>query len=281
MRLQKLVLLITIISLISGCQQLQNLQNPTQDELQQQPYTYVRHQTPHLAGGSEYAHRIPQPLSLSDLHRKYKSNFILSGSPQKREIALTFDDAPDTHFTPQVLDQLKKMNVKATFFIVGNRAEKHPEMIARIVREGHAIGNHSYNHPNFNKLNDTAFREQIQKTDQILQRLIGYKPVIVRPPYGNITEGQIKWLISQKKKIVNWNVDSLDWKNLTAEQVMTNILADIRPGSIILQHSAGGKGEDLSGTVQAIPKVIQKLRADGVRFVTIPELLEIDNRSPN
>lgn len=273
-----LMLFLTFCWFMTGCQ-TQKLGNPTQDEIQEQPYTYVRH-TPHLAGGSEYAHRIPQPLSLADLHQKYKSNFILSGSPEKREIALTFDDAPDTHFTPQVLDALKKMNVKATFFIVGNRAEKHPEIVTRMVREGHAIGNHSYNHANFNKLSDTAFRVQIKKTDDILQRLISYRPVIVRPPYGNVTEGQIKWLISQKKKIINWNVDSLDWKNLTAEQVSTNILSDIRPGSIVLQHSAGGKGEDLSGTVQAIPQIIKKLRADGVRFVTVPELLEIDNRSP-
>lgn len=280
MRAQMLALIIAIFVSISGCQ-TQNLGNPTQDELQQQPYTYVRQQTPQLAGGSEYDHRIPQPLSLSDLQRKYKSNFILSGSPQKREIALTFDDAPDTHFTPLVLDQLKRMNVKATFFIVGNRAEKHPDIVKRIAREGHAIGNHSYSHPNFNNLSDQAFRKEIQKTDQILQRLIGYKPVIIRPPYGNITEGQIQWLISQKKKIINWNVDSLDWKNLSAEQVTTNILSDIRPGSIVLQHSAGGKGEDLTGTVQAIPTVIKKLRADGVRFVTVPELLEINNRAPH
>src|SRR5690606_33012994 len=138
---------------------------------------------------------IPQPLSLADLHQKYKSNFILSGPPHKREIALTFDDAPDTYFTPQVLDALKKMNVKATFFIVGNRAEKHPEIVRRMVREGHAIGNHSYNHANFNKLSDAALRAQIKKTDEILEKLIGYRPVIVRPPYGNVTEGQIKWLI--------------------------------------------------------------------------------------
>ncbi len=278
MRTRILGLFLTIFCLMTGCQ-AENLGDPTHDEIKEQPYTYVRH-TPQLAGGSEYAHRIPQPLSLADLHQKYKSNFILSGPPHKREIALTFDDAPDTYFTPQVLDALKKMNVKATFFIVGNRAEKHPEIVRRMVREGHAIGNHSYNHANFNKLSDAAFRAQIKKTDEILEKLIGYRPVIVRPPYGNVTEGQIKWLISQKKKIINWNVDSLDWKNLTAEQVSTNVLSGIRPGSIVLQHSAGGKGEDLTGTVQAIPTIIKKLRADGVRFVTVPELLEIDNRSP-
>lgn len=277
MRPRKIIASLTVLCLMIGCQ-TQNIGDPTQDPIQEPQEILVRN-TPQLEGGSEYAHRIPQPLSLSDLHQKYKSNFILSGSPQKREIALSFDDAPDPRFTPQILDTLKKMNVKATFFIVGNRAEKYPHLVSRIVREGHAIGNHSYNHANFNKLNDSEFRDQIIKTDNILQQLAGYRPVIVRPPYGNVTENQIKWLISQKKKVVNWNVDSLDWKNLTAEQVETNILADIRPGSIILQHAGGGKGEDLTGTVKAIPNVIKKLRGDGVRFVTIPELLEINNRS--
>lgn len=269
-----LLLLLTLFSFLSGCQS-NNMGNPAQNRLNEEPYQYVR--TPTLKGGTEYAHRIPQPLSLSDLRQKYKSNFILSGSPEKRQIALSFDDAPDTHFTPQVLDALKKENVKATFFVVGNRSEKHPEIIKRIIQEGHAIGNHSYNHPNFAKLDDAAFREQITKTDQILKRLIGYRPVIVRPPYGNITEDQIKWLVSQNRKIINWNVDSLDWKGLSAEQVAINVLADIQPGSIVLQHSAGGKGEDLSGTVKAIPTIIKKLRADGVEFVTIPELLEMNN----
>lgn len=264
--------------LISGCQMQQSEKgNPTIED-ERIPIQQVQH-TPDLVGGTEYAHRIPQPLSLSDLHQKYKSNFILSGPADRREIALTFDDGPDQVFTPQVLDALKKENVKATFFIVGNRAEQYPEIVKRMRDEGHAIGNHSYNHANFEKLSDQPFRDQITQTDEIIQRQLGYRPVIVRPPYGNITEKQILWMVSQGKKIINWNVDSLDWKGLTAEQVSTNVLADIKPGSIILQHSAGGEGEDLTGTVQALPKIIQKLRGDGVKFVTIPELLSIENQT--
>lgn len=260
--------------LITGCQP-HPMDIQSQEDQNETKYQFVGH-TPDLAGGSEKNHRIPQPLSLADLRQKYKTNFILSGSPEKREIALTFDDAPDAQFTPKILDTLKKENVKATFFIVGNRAEKHPDMVRRILQEGHAIGNHSYNHANFNKLSDAAFREQILRTDQILEQFMGYRPSIVRPPYGNVTENQIKWLISQGKKIINWNVDSLDWKGLNAEQVSTNILSAIQPGSIVLQHAGGGKGEDLTGTVEAIPEIVKKLRADGVKFVTIPELLDLN-----
>ena len=118
-------------------------------------------------------------------------------------------------------------------------------------------------------------KAQVVKTDRIIHSISGYTPRFIRPPYGNISENQIKWLSSQHKKIVNWNVDSLDWKGLHAEQVTTNVLAQVHPGSIILQHAAGGTGEDLTGTVQGLPEIIIKLRNDGVKLVTIPEMLHL------
>lgn len=231
--------------------------------------------TPDLAGGPESRLREPKPMTLADLRAKYSSTFVLQGSGDKREVALTFDDAPDDVFTPMVLDVLKREGVRATFFCVGNRIEAHPDVMRRIVAEGHVVGNHSYSHANLPKLPDDKFREEIRKTDQLIRQYAGYTPSFVRAPYGNISEEQIKWLASQKRKIVGWNVDSLDWKNLSREEVATNILANVRPGAIILQHSAGGTGEDLTGTVEALPEVIRKLREDGVQLVTVARLLGI------
>jgi|HigsolmetaAR203D_1030402.scaffolds.fasta_scaffold03474_3 peptidoglycan/xylan/chitin deacetylase (PgdA/CDA1 family) len=231
--------------------------------------------TPDLADGPEAKLREPKPMTLADLRAKYKSTFLLQGPGDKREVALTFDDAPDDVFTPRVLDVLKREGVKATFFVVGNRVEKHPDVMRRIVAEGHVVGNHSWSHANLPKLSDEQFREEIRKTDRIIRQYTGYTPSFVRPPYGNITEEQIKWLASQKRKVVGWNVDSLDWKSLSREEVATNILAHVKPGAIILQHSAGGIGEDLTGTIEALPEVIGKLRADGVEFVTVARLLGI------
>jgi peptidoglycan/xylan/chitin deacetylase (PgdA/CDA1 family) len=229
--------------------------------------------TPDLAGGPESDKREPQPLSLADLRQKYRSLFLLNGPSNRREVALTFDDAPDDVFTPQILDVLKQYGVRATFFVVGNRIEAHPDIVERMVKEGHVLGNHSYNHANLPKLKDSDFRDQILKTDRLIEKHAGYLPTYVRPPYGNINEDQIKWLASQHKIIINWNVDSLDWKNLNAEQVSTNVLAHVHPGAIILQHAGGGAGEDLTGTVEALPVIIEKLKKDGVKFVTVPELL--------
>lgn len=231
--------------------------------------------TPDLKGGPEYLVREPHPLSLADLRKKYSHTFLLNGDRAKREVALTFDDGPDDKFTPQVLDALKKAGVKATFCVVGNRVKAHPDILKRMIKEGHAIVNHSYNHPNFPKLKIEEFRNEIVNTDHIIHKVSGYNTSIVRPPYGSINEEEIKWLAHKNKKVVNWDVDSLDWKGLSAEQVSTNILAQVKPGSIILQHSAGGEGEDLSGSVKALPKIINKLKDDGVKFVTVPDMLGI------
>ncbi|MBJ6360226.1 polysaccharide deacetylase family protein [Paenibacillus sp. MAHUQ-46] len=212
-----------------------------------------------------------KPLSLSELHAKYPRTFVLSGNSSIRRVALTFDDAPDNKFTPRILDILKKEGVKATFFVLGNRAEGYPNVMKRIVREGHIIGNHSYSHPNMNKLDLDGFRNEIIRTDRIIAQFTGYVPSYIRTPYGNITEPQIKWLAKNHRKAVNWNVDSLDWKGLSAKEVCANVLPYIKPGSIVLQHS--GKGEKLSGSVEALPIIISRLKSKGYRFVTIAEMI--------
>jgi peptidoglycan/xylan/chitin deacetylase (PgdA/CDA1 family) len=222
--------------------------------------------------------RESHPLSLANTQNKYYRDILTNGPRTKREIAMTFDDAPDANFTPKILDILKKNGVKATFFVVGWRVEAYPDIVKRIVAEGHILGNHSYNHANLPKLKDDAFHEQIIKTDRLIEKFTGFTPNIVRPPYGNVTERQVQWLVTQKKVIVNWNVDSLDWKGLKAEEVATNVLTHVHAGSIILQHSGTGTGGDLSGTVKALPKIIDELKNEGFKLVTIPELLGIPSK---
>ncbi|WP_233277810.1 polysaccharide deacetylase family protein [Paenibacillus durus] len=214
------------------------------------------------------------PLTLGQLIRKYP-NAIKTNGPRTKEIALTFDDVPDPRFTPQILNVLRRYRVKATFFIVGRRAAKHPALVRRIVREGHSIGNHSYNHPQFTKLSLRQFRSQILRAENIINKIAGFRPRLIRPPYGEITEQQLKWSAAQGYKLVNWNVDSLDWKGLSREQVKRNILSHAGKGSIILQHAGGGTGSNLKGTIEALPDVIETLRRRGYTFVTVPEMLNV------
>lgn len=233
---------------------------------------------PFMVGNAQAVSNIDPPSDLSKLKNKYKSTFLMKGPESKREVALTFDDAPDETFTPIILDILKQKDVKATFFLVGYRIEKYPDVVKRIVREGHAIGNHSYNHPDFLTLSHTDFWNQIGRTDELIESYTGFTPTIVRPPYGNINDKQLEWLASHKRVVVNWNVDSLDWKGLDAEQVTNNILLNVTPGSIILQHSGTGDGGDLSGTIHALPTIIDKLKKDGYKLVTVQEMLEVSSK---
>ncbi|WP_068773486.1 polysaccharide deacetylase family protein [Paenibacillus sp. FJAT-26967] len=214
-------------------------------------------------------------LTLSEIHRKYPSVFRLRGPSRGGKIALTFDDGPDLKFTPQILDILREHRVKATFFVIGSRAKAHPELIRRMVREGHVVGNHSFSHPYFPKLSEDKFAAQIMDTQYILKPLTGYSPKLIRPPYGAISEDQVKWIANRQLLIVNWDVDSLDWKGLASQEVIQNVQGHAHAGSVVLQHSAGGtEKHNLSGTVEALPQLIRHFRAEGYKLVTIPELLQ-------
>jgi peptidoglycan/xylan/chitin deacetylase (PgdA/CDA1 family) len=214
-------------------------------------------------------------LTLVQLRSKYPQFFRLNGSAHENKIALTFDDGPDTKYTPQILDVLHKNHVRATFFLVGIRAQANPSIVRRILKEGHAIGNHSYNHANPAKLTEAQFEKQFVDTQVILDKIAGYEPKLIRTPYGAIQENQLRWAAKHGFIIVNWDIDTLDWKQLNSSQVLANALNHTHRGAIILQHSAGGVGQDLSGTVKALPILIAELKKQGFELVTVPQLLHL------
>ncbi|MBN3527419.1 polysaccharide deacetylase family protein [Paenibacillus apiarius] len=217
-----------------------------------------------------------QNLSIAQLRMKYPHIFKLRGKTQgSKQVALTFDDVPDTRTTPLVLDILKEHNVHATFFLVGSRAKAHPELVQRIVREGHIIGNHSYNHPLLTKLTLPGFEHQLKDTERVIEQIIGYKPRYFRPPFGEISEEQLRWAGEHGYMVVNWDVDSNDWRGLSAAQIIRNVVNGVSPGSIVLQH-AGGSAHNgyLQGTVKALPAIINRLKAQQYEFVTVSDLLQ-------
>ena len=228
-----------------------------------------------LSGGSERDNRGFPQREIVDLVSMFPDVFYREGDKKVKEVALTFDDGPDSVYTPEILDILKKNKVKATFFLIGNRAELFPDVVKRMVKEGHIIGNHSMNHANIVKLSKSETSKEIKDAEDVLVTLTGYKPALFRSPYGSLNPEKVKEIEKLEVKIIAWNVDSLDWKSLTAEQVKTNILENVKEGSIILQHSSGSREEDLTGSVAALKDVIKVLKKDGYKFVTIPELLNI------
>lgn len=213
-------------------------------------------------------------ISWVELHKQYPRSFLLNGPRNKRRIALTFDDAPDPRVTPAILDILAKYEVRATFFIVGNRAAKNPTLVKRIHKEGHIIGNHSYDHAVLSKLSLTNYRKQIEGTDSIIRNIVGYSPHFIRPPYGETLPHQVKWSKQAGFTIVNWDVDSVDWKNNPSDtRIIKNIKNTLQPGSIVLQHAGGGRGQSFAGTINALPKIIEMLHNKGYEIVTLPELV--------
>src|SRR5699024_133789 len=230
---------------------------------------------PQLEGGSERDIREPESVSNNKVQKEYPNIVVLHGTPSKNQVALTFDDGPDIRFTHQVLDVLANHDVKATLFLIGARAKAHNELTKRIHEEGHAIGNHTYWHPNLPIEGLERLHWELSETEQVIEDIIGFKPRLFRSPYGALNEEMVEMLGSKNNTVVGWDVDSLDWKQQGAEVISDNVLSNAEFGSIILMHDGGDWSMDLTGTVQALDNIISKLKDDGTTFVTIPELIEV------
>ncbi len=193
------------------------------------------------------------------------------GNTGKKEIALTFDDGPDNRYTPQILRILKEKGVKATFFVVGERAKQYPERLKQIDREGHAIGNHTWNHPNITQLTDQELEKMVQSTSTEIEKITGVKTNLFRPPFGEMNDHQLAMLNHHHYHSILWTADTKDWDGTSAEEIVSSVNKNAGPGVIVLQHSyhESGKFE----TVKALPQIIDQLRAKGYKFVTVPILI--------
>jgi peptidoglycan-N-acetylglucosamine deacetylase len=219
----------------------------------------------------------PLPSQLAKLHPDW---IYLHGDRRIKKVALTFDDGPDLNATPNLLQILKREHVHATFFVTGQHALRYPAMVKRIQSEGHEIGNHSYDHANFKKLPIAQTLNEVESTDTILYKLLGHKPNLFRAPYGNISEAQLLQIVQHDGyKVIGWDVDSIDWKAKDPKRVTETVLAQVHPGSIILEHTIGPKDPNKNATVQSLTSIIQSLRSRGYSFVTVSQLLELHPNS--
>ncbi len=178
-------------------------------------------------------------------------------------VALTFDDGP-SFYTEGLLDTLKEHNVKATFFVLGTQVRIQSETVQRMFREGHQIGNHTWDHPNLTRMSDDQIREQLQLTDNLIAQIIGESTPFMRPPYGAYNESV---LAASGLPIIFWSVDPLDWKDRDAATVAARIV-DAPAGAIILAHDIH------KSTVDAVPAIIAALKNRGIHMVTVTKLFE-------
>ena len=189
----------------------------------------------------------------------------------KKVVALTFDDGP-SKYTSEILDILKKYNACATFFVVGNKVEFYSEQMQRMLKEGSEIGNHSYSHKWLNRLSREEFQNEINKTNDIIKKETGFTPKLFRPTYGGYSD---KLKAYTNLKFILWTVDSADWKVKNTEKILNNILPNVKDGSIVLMH------DNHSYAVKALDEIIKSLKDQGYQFVTVSELLEIENLRQN
>ncbi|MBR4605710.1 MAG: polysaccharide deacetylase family protein [Lachnospiraceae bacterium] len=187
-----------------------------------------------------------------------------SRAEERKRIALTFDDGPHPEYTVQLLDGLKERGVQATFFVTGEHASLHPDIIQRMHEEGHLIGNHTYNHVKLQSDNRLEFKKELLMTNAVLQEITGEEVLYVRPPYGI-------WDRSFEKELnmfpVLWTIDPTDWYCLNADTVTKRVVKKAKENAIILLH------DYYQTSIEAALRIVDELQKEGYEFVTVDQVL--------
>ncbi|MCX7712054.1 MAG: polysaccharide deacetylase family protein [Chthoniobacterales bacterium] len=196
---------------------------------------------------------------------KYSYNSVQTTQPI---IAITFDDGPHPQLTPKLLDILKQRGIRATFYLIGKNVEAYPDIVRRIVAEGHEIGNHSYSHYALTRLSPAKVAAEINKTQEAIRHATGILPQTLRPPYGATNEKLNRRFLEEFGLLtILWSVDPQDWRYRNSSRVTNQILLYTKPGDIILSHDIHPT------TIAAMPATLDGLIQKGFRFLTVSELL--------
>lgn len=201
----------------------------------------------------------------------------------EREFALTFDDGPDPHYTPQLLDLLKRYNAKGTFFVIGKNAEQHPELIKRMYDEGHLIGIHNYIHKSNWFMRPTTVRNQFKKTDEVIYAITGQRASYYRPPWGIVN--LFDFSKRNQFKIILWSSMFGDWReNVGSDKLAKRMLSKLQPGEVMLLHDCGSTmGADLNAPKQmliALEQVLIEAEHRQLRSIRIDEMIQMKENAP-
>ena len=202
---------------------------------------------------------------------KARSLPIYSVAREEKKIAISFDCAWGTEHTDAILKALDQNDVRCTFFMVEFWTEKYPEYVKKIDEAGHEIGTHSKTHPYMSKLSEAEIRAELSSSSEAITAVTGKKVDLFRPPYGDYDNLVIDTAKSMGIYSIQWDVDSLDWKDLSATDIAMRIINGVKPGSIILCHNNG------LHTAEALPLIFSTLQNRGYEFVPIGELIYREN----
>ena len=166
-----------------------------------------------------------------------------------------------------LIDILDRYGVKATFFVIGQWAEKYPESVRALHDAGHDVMNHSYDHRHYTGLSSAEMVQDVHRASEVIRGVTGTKPNLFRPPYGDYNAAVVEAMRNAGYYTIQWDVDSLDWKDLSAQKIYDRVVSRVKPGSIVLFHNAA------KHTPEALPMILEKLIADGYRFAKISDLI--------
>jgi len=191
-------------------------------------------------------------------------------TPEKK-VAISFDAAWGADYTESLLKILKNYDVKTTFFLVGFWVDKYPEMVKRIDEEGHEIGNHSSRHPHMSKLSKEQIIEELAKTSEKIEAITHKKVTLFRPPFGDYNNRLIETSRAMGIQVIQWDVDSLDYKDYGADAIVKRVLSKVKNGSIVLFHN------NATYTADALPIILENLQKEGYKIVPVSELIYKEN----
>ena len=189
----------------------------------------------------------------------------------EKVISISFDAAWGNEDTGKLIEILEKYNVKTTFFVVGGWVDKYPESVKQLSDAGHEIMNHSDTHPHMTQISEDKMREEVQKCDDKIQSITGTKPILFRAPYGDYDNKVVQTMRETGHYTIQWDVDSLDWKNLLPNEICERVIKRVKPGSIVLFHNAA------LHTPEALPTILETLQKDGYKIVPVSELIMKEN----
>ena len=189
--------------------------------------------------------------------------------PGKPMVALTFDDGPGPR-TSEILDQLKKYNAHATFFMLGKNVKSYPDVIKQMLKDGNELGNHSYDHQQLTKIDAEAIAKEVNDTNENIKNICGSPATVLRPPYGAIND-TVKSSVGMP--MILWNVDTLDWKTRNTQSIIDEVMRNLKDGDIILMHDIHTQ------TVDAALQLIPKLEEEGYQLVTVSEMAAAKNKT--
>lgn len=197
--------------------------------------------------------------------------------PGSKQLALTYDDGPNDPHTFRLLEILAKHGVHATFFLIGRYVQARPDIAREIAKAGHVVGNHSFSHPNMIFASRQQTKSELQQCQQVLSDAVGELPQLFRPPFGGRKPGTLRIARRLGLQPVMWNVTGWDWKGRPAEYIEQKVRGKIRGGDVVLLHDGSHTafGADRQQTVIATDRLIRHYQAEGRRFVTVPEMMEI------